>query len=163
MLIVRPGVFIPRPETELLVERASSIRSRDLPAPVVVDVGTGTGAIALAVADERPDARVFAIDDSRRDAVALARENAAALGLSIEVLEGDLLAPLPASLRGGVGPGREQPARTCEPDELAALARRRCSPTPSRRSSAASRSYERLFAQAMPSAAAGRQARRRDR
>ncbi len=99
-LTVRPGVFIPRPETELLVELVlDAIRAR--PTPVVVDVGPGTGAIALAVADERRDARVFAVDDSDA-AVALARENAAALGLAVEVLLGDLLAPLPASLRDGV-------------------------------------------------------------
>ena len=47
-LTVRPGVFIPRPETEIVVERGLSAL-RGVAAPVVVDVGTGTGAIALAV------------------------------------------------------------------------------------------------------------------
>jgi release factor glutamine methyltransferase len=60
-LAVGPGVFVPRPETELLagwaVERASS-----LDAPVVVDLGTGSGAIAKAVADEVPHARVHAVE-----------------------------------------------------------------------------------------------------
>jgi release factor glutamine methyltransferase len=118
MLTVRPGVFIPRPETELVVELVLD-PIHDVPAPVVVDVGTGTGAIALAVADERRDARVFAVDYSRA-AVALARENAAALGLSIEVLLGDLLAPLPASLRGVVDVVVSNPPYV-RPDEVASL------------------------------------------
>ena len=60
-LAVGPGVFVPRPETELLagwaVERAGL-----LDAPVVVDLGTGSGAIAKAVADELPHARVHAVE-----------------------------------------------------------------------------------------------------
>ncbi len=95
---VRPGVFIPRPETEILVERALE-RVGAAEAPVVVDVGTGTGAIALSIKDERPDARVFATDTSP-EAVELARANATALGLNVTVLEGDLLSPLPSELRG---------------------------------------------------------------
>jgi release factor glutamine methyltransferase len=97
-LTVRPGVFIPRPETEIVVERGLAAL-RDVPSPVVVDVGTGSGAIALAVKDERPDALVWAIDLSP-EAVALARENAERLGLSVEVLHGDLLDRLPEDLRG---------------------------------------------------------------
>ena len=65
--------LIPRPETEIVVERALE-HLRGIEAPQVLDVGTGTGAIALAIADEEPDARVTAIDVSR-DALALAREN----------------------------------------------------------------------------------------
>ncbi|MFM7719368.1 MAG: peptide chain release factor N(5)-glutamine methyltransferase [Actinomycetota bacterium] len=99
-LAVRPGVFVPRPETEVLVDLALG-ELADVAVPVVVDVGTGSGAIALAIADERPDARVLATDRSS-EAVALARENAARLGLAVEVLEGDLLAPLPADLVGRV-------------------------------------------------------------
>jgi release factor glutamine methyltransferase len=118
ILIVRPGVFIPRPETEILVELVIEA-IEGITAPAVVDVGTGTGAIALAVADERRDARVFAIDVSG-DAVALARENAAALGLTIEVLLGDLLAPLPASLRGGVDVVVSNPPYV-RPEEVASL------------------------------------------
>jgi release factor glutamine methyltransferase len=99
-LRVRPGVFVPRPETEVLVD--VGLRSLDgTSSPVVVDVGTGSGAIALAVKDERPDARVLATDLSP-EAVALARENARALGLEVEVLKGDLLGPLPEGLRGRV-------------------------------------------------------------
>lgn len=97
---VRPGVFVPRPETEVLVERALEALV-EVEAPVVVDVGTGSGAIALAIKDERPDARVFAIDGSP-EAVELARANAARLGLEVTVLEGDLLSPLPDELRGWV-------------------------------------------------------------
>ena len=99
-LIVRPGVFIPRPETEIVVEHALAVIA-DVTAPVVIDVGTGTGAIALAVKDERPDARVWAIDRSRA-AVELARTNARRLELDLEVLQGDLLNPLPDALRGSV-------------------------------------------------------------
>jgi release factor glutamine methyltransferase len=94
---VRPGVFVPRPETEILVQAALDGLA-DVPAPVVADVGTGTGAVALAIRDERPDATVFATDLSP-EAVTLARENAAALGLEVAVAEGDLLEPLPAALR----------------------------------------------------------------
>jgi release factor glutamine methyltransferase len=99
-LQVTPGVFIPRPETEVLVEVALA-ELGDADDPVVVDVGTGTGAVALAVKDERPGAKVFATDLSG-EAVALARRNAERLGLEVTVLEGDLLAPLPEELRGWV-------------------------------------------------------------
>jgi release factor glutamine methyltransferase len=99
-LTVRPGVFVPRPETELLVQIVIDA-IEDISAPVVVDVGTGTGAIALAVVDERRDARVVAVDASP-EAVTLARENANALGLPVEVIAGDLLAPLPPALTGAV-------------------------------------------------------------
>ena len=100
ILVVRPGVFIPRPETEILVEHALEAVA-DVPAPVVIDVGTGTGAIALAIKDERPDARVLAIDVSP-DAVALARENAVRTKLDVEVVQGDLLGALPFSFRRAV-------------------------------------------------------------
>lgn len=99
-LEVRPGVFIPRPETEVLVEVALLLlEGRE--GPVVVDVGTGTGAIALAVKARRPDARVLATERSAA-AVELARRNADRLGLEVEVLEGDLLTPVPAALEGRV-------------------------------------------------------------
>lgn len=99
-LAVRPGVFVPRPETEVVVEHALSALA-DLIQPVVVDVGTGTGAIALAVADERPEARIVATDLSP-DAVRLARDNAVALGAEVTVLLGDLLDPVDVALRGRV-------------------------------------------------------------
>lgn len=100
VLEVRPGVFVPRQETEILVEVALGALSR-AEAPVVVDVGTGTGAIALAVKDERPDAAVLATDRSP-EAVELATANASRLGLDVTIVEGDLLEPLPRELRGWV-------------------------------------------------------------
>lgn len=60
-LAVGPGVFVPRPETELLAGWAVE-QAADLPAPVVVDLCTGSGAIARAVADEVPHARVHAVE-----------------------------------------------------------------------------------------------------
>lgn len=97
---VRPGVFVPRPETEVLVGLALDAVA-GIEDPVVVDVGTGTGAIALAVKDERPDATVYATDRSA-EALELAASNAQRLGLDVHLLEGDLLAPLPDELRGWV-------------------------------------------------------------
>ncbi len=84
--------LVPRPETEVVVDRCLALLE-GIEAPRVVDVGTGTGAIALALADEWPDARVSAVDSSA-DALALARDNADALGLQVEFLHGDLLADL---------------------------------------------------------------------
>jgi release factor glutamine methyltransferase len=81
--------LIPRPETEVLVERCLELLD-GIDAPRVVDVGTGTGAIALALKHECPDARVVATDRSA-DALALARENAEANGLDVELVETDLL------------------------------------------------------------------------
>ena len=93
-LAVDPRALIPRPETEVVVERCL-VRMSNVDAPRVLDVGTGTGAIALALADEVPGARVTAIDVSA-DALALARENVARTGLDIELREHDLRAGLPA-------------------------------------------------------------------
>src|SRR4051794_17687011 len=82
-------VLIPRPETEHLVEAAL-----DLPEGArVVDVGTGSGAVALTLKQERPDLRVTATDVSA-GALEVARGNAERLGLDVELLEGDLLAPV---------------------------------------------------------------------
>jgi release factor glutamine methyltransferase len=92
-LAVDRRALIPRPETEIVAERALA-RIRGLEAPRVLDVGVGTGAIALAIADEHPGARVTAIDVSR-DALALARENAARTGLPVELLEHDVRAGIP--------------------------------------------------------------------
>lgn len=97
---VRPGVFVPRPETEILVGHALEALG-DREDPVVVDAGTGTGAIALAIKDERPGSKVFGTDLSS-ESVELARSNARRLGLEVTVFEGDLLEPLPWELRGWV-------------------------------------------------------------
>ncbi|HWX08399.1 MAG TPA: HemK/PrmC family methyltransferase [Gaiellaceae bacterium] len=77
--------LVPRPETELVVERALAL-VEGIVAPRVLDVGVGSGAIALALKDERPDALVTAVDVSV-DALALARENAESLGLEVELRE----------------------------------------------------------------------------
>ncbi len=78
-------VLVPRPETEIVVERCLAL----LEGPAaVVDVGVGSGAIALAIALEHPGARVTGIDRSA-GALEVARENAAALGLQVELLERD--------------------------------------------------------------------------
>jgi release factor glutamine methyltransferase len=85
-LEVDPRVLVPRPETEHLVEALL-----DLPPGLGVhDVGTGSGAIALALKHERPDLRVSASDVSP-DALAVARGNAARLGLDVTFSQGDLL------------------------------------------------------------------------
>ena len=94
-LSVGPGVFVPRPETELLagwvLERIAGLTD-----PCVVDLGTGSGAIALSVAQEHPGARVLAVE---RDAVAIewTRANAAARAAAgdtpVEVLAGDMTDP----------------------------------------------------------------------
>ena len=81
-------VLVPRPETEILVERALMV-IEDVPCPRVLDIGTGSGAIALAIAQERPDARVTATDISA-DALALARENADRAGLRVTFLQADM-------------------------------------------------------------------------
>jgi release factor glutamine methyltransferase len=94
-LNVGPGVFIPRPETELVVDRALG----HLPETgVAVDVGTGSGAIALAIADERPDARVLATESSTA-ALKWARANRDRLSLAVELYHCDLLSGLPERFR----------------------------------------------------------------
>ena len=80
--------LVPRPETEIVVERALALLE-GVPAPRVLDIGVGSGAIALALKDERRDAEIVGVDVSR-DALALARENAQRLGLDVELREGGL-------------------------------------------------------------------------
>jgi release factor glutamine methyltransferase len=86
--------LIPRPETEVVVERALE-HLAGLAEPEVLDVGTGTGAISLAIVDEHPDARVTAIDVSS-DALALARENLDRAGFNgrVRLAERDLTSGL---------------------------------------------------------------------
>jgi release factor glutamine methyltransferase len=92
-LAVDARVLVPRPETEHVVEAAL-----ELPAGArVADVGTGSGAIALALKTERPDLEIVATELSP-DALAVARANAARLGLDVELLEGDLLDPVAGPL-----------------------------------------------------------------
>jgi len=95
---VGPGVFIPRPETESLLEWAVAqpLSQR----PVIVDLCTGSAALALALSKNWPAARVIAVDDSD-DALAYARRNTA--GTSVELMQADVTAPgLLAELDGQV-------------------------------------------------------------
>lgn len=97
-LRLRPGVFIPRPETELLVDLVLAV----VPAGgAVVETCSGSGAVACAIAAERPDVHVTAIDADPA-AVALTIENAAGLGVSVDVLRGRLLEPLAPAVHGRV-------------------------------------------------------------
>ena len=84
---VTPAVLIPRPETELLVEAALECVPALAPFRVL-DLGTGSGCVAIAIAKHRVRARVTATEVSR-DALAVARENAARHGCGIEFLESD--------------------------------------------------------------------------
>lgn len=91
-LTVSPDVLVPRPETELLVERALALH----PAATgrVADLGTGSGAVALALASERPHWRILATDLSQ-PALAVASANAARLGLrNVEFRRGAWFEPL---------------------------------------------------------------------
>jgi release factor glutamine methyltransferase len=83
--------LVPRPETEVVVERCLALLNGGT--PKVLDVGTGTGAIALAIADEHPSAQVTALEVSK-DALALARENSALTGIAVRFVEGDLVGGL---------------------------------------------------------------------
>ena len=94
MLNVDRRVLVPRPETEIVVERCLALLA-GLDGPTVLDVGTGSGAIALAIAGEHPGARVTGMDASA-PALEVARANAVRTGLPVELVEGDLFAGLPA-------------------------------------------------------------------
>lgn len=100
---VRPGVLIPRPETEVLVGEALA-ELTGVETPLVADPCTGSGVIALSIAQEHPGARVWATDLSPV-AVETATENAARLGFSerVFVLGGDLLDPLEQGTEDLVG------------------------------------------------------------
>ena len=97
-LQVGPGVFVPRPETEvvagLAVLAARDRQATGTPRPVVVDLCTGSGAIALAVADEVPQAIVHAVELGE-DAHAWAARNVEATGLAVELRLGDATTAYP--------------------------------------------------------------------
>lgn len=90
-LAVGPGVFVPRPETEIVAQLAiDALHAAAEPEPIAVDLGTGSGAIALAMASEVPHARVFAIERSA-EAHAWAARNLAESGLdNLSLALGDL-------------------------------------------------------------------------
>lgn len=92
-LSVGPGVFVPRPETELLVEEALGVLglTEKTNAPRVVDLCTGSGAIAAAIKSELPAAQVFAVELSE-DAIPYARKNLEPLG--VHLVQGDALTAL---------------------------------------------------------------------
>lgn len=106
---VQPGVFIPRPETEVLVQAGQDFLALQATeggfghGPVAIDLCTGSGCVACSLAHESPRARVYATDLSSL-AVTTAAANAERLGLAerVTVLEGDLFEPLLAP--GDVGP-----------------------------------------------------------
>lgn len=97
---VEPGVFIPRPETEVLVD---ATLARMPERPLVIDLCTGSGCVAVSLAYERPDATVYATDTSEV-AVAAARRNAlyADVPERVQIVHGDLFSPLSTDLRGRV-------------------------------------------------------------
>jgi release factor glutamine methyltransferase len=85
---VGPGVFVPRPETELVLEWALA-RLAGRAGPVLVDLCTGSGALALAVAAARPDAAVYAVERDRA-ALSWARRNVDAAGAAVTLVAGDV-------------------------------------------------------------------------
>lgn len=90
--LVGPGVLIPRPESELLIEEALDYaRDREGLPLCIVDVGTGSGCLAITLALELPDATVHATDIST-EALAIARQNASRLGARVSFHHGSMLA-----------------------------------------------------------------------
>ncbi len=96
---VTPGVFVPRQRSEALARRAVELLGSAASPRIAVDLCTGSGAVAVVLAAAVPAARVLAVDDDPA-AVRDARRNGASVG--VEVLEGDLDAPLPEDVRGTV-------------------------------------------------------------
>ena len=100
---VEPGVFIPRPETEVLVDVGLELLEGHEGARVI-DLCTGSGCVGCSLASERPGTRVWAVDASQT-AVETARRNAlhAKVSDGVQVVHGDLFDPLPRELIGTVG------------------------------------------------------------
>ena len=100
-LAIDRRALIPRPETERVWEEAVASLRVAGPGTVIVDLGTGSGNVALALKHAFPRARVFGVDASS-EALALAAENAAATGLDVTWLHGDLFEALPDDLMGRI-------------------------------------------------------------
>ncbi|MGH2808824.1 MAG: peptide chain release factor N(5)-glutamine methyltransferase [Actinomycetota bacterium] len=113
-LDVGPGALIPRPETEMVAERAMELLARD---GTLIDIGTGSGAIALSVADERPDARVLATDVSA-EALEWARRNRDKLGLDVELVRGSLFENVPDETRRHVDVVVSNPPYVSQPEKV---------------------------------------------
>ena len=93
-LEVGPGVLVPRPESELLVD-AVLAHIKNLPAPVsVIDLGAGSGALALAIATEAKDTRVIAVENSP-EAIYWLKKNVSVISQNVRVVEGDVADVLP--------------------------------------------------------------------
>ncbi len=91
---VGPGVLVPRPESELLVEAVLQ-HIANLPAPVsVIDLGAGSGALSLAIATEAPTARVIAVEKSP-EAIFWLKKNVSVFAENVRVVEGDVADVLP--------------------------------------------------------------------
>lgn len=91
---VGPGVLVPRPESELLVEAVLQ-HIENLPAPVsVIDLGAGSGALSLAIATEAPSARVIAVEKSP-EALVWLKKNVSVIAENVRVVEGDVTDVLP--------------------------------------------------------------------
>ena len=94
-LKVGPGVFVPRPETEVVTQIAvDALKASGSPEPIAVDLATGSGAIALSLAVEVPNAKVFAIELSE-DALKYTKQNFAELAPEAVLVQGDLADAFP--------------------------------------------------------------------
>jgi release factor glutamine methyltransferase len=94
-LKVGPGVFVPRPETEVVTQIAvDALKASGSPEPIAVDLATGSGAIALSLAVEVPNAKVFAIELSE-DALKYTKQNFAELAPDAVLVQGDLADAFP--------------------------------------------------------------------
>lgn len=107
--------LIPRPETEQVWEAAAACLGTAGPGTAILDLGTGSGVLALALKHAFPEARVLAVDLSS-EALDLARENAAATGLAVEFMAGDLFEPIDGALRGRIDLIVSNPPYVAEPE-----------------------------------------------
>ncbi len=91
---VGPGVLVPRPESELLVQAVLN-HIANLPSPVsVIDLGAGSGALSLAIATEAPTSRVIAVEKSP-EAIFWLKKNTSVISENVRVVEGDVADVLP--------------------------------------------------------------------